>query len=282
MVSSRRPGGTPMRPPSRSSLAVLVLSLTVSASGWSCGPSAPAAPRETGAALRSARRDEARRLPRDVRPIDPATTGSLLVRVRFDGTPPPRRELDVSREPGCLHDEAPLSDALVVDADGGLANAVVEIVRGHEGWEAPDPGDEPTTLTQRGCVFRPHVVALRAGTPLVITNEDELSHNVNLKATRNRSRNAVQAAGGSTTITLDRIERSIPVQCDLHPWMGAWIHVIGHPWFATTDAAGVARIDGLPEGDYEIDVRHETLGGRRVSATVRANAQGEVEVAFEP
>jgi hypothetical protein len=109
------------------------------------------------------------------------------------------------------------------------------------------------------------VLALRVGRPLLIENLDPLVHNVHLRARRNPDSNQVQAAGAAELVyEFHRAELSIPVQCDIHPWMGAWLHVLDNPWFAVSDGAGEARIEGLPAGKYSVELLHEALGRRRV------------------
>jgi len=53
-------------------------------------------------------------------------------------------------------------------------------------------------------------------------------------------------------------ELRIPVACNMHAWMQAFVHVIDHPYFAVTGPDGSFSIKGLPPGDYEVSVAHET------------------------
>ena len=48
------------------------------------------------------------------------------------------------------------------------------------------------------------------------------------------------------------------IDCDvLHTWMSAAIVVSDSPHFAVTDENGGFNIDGLPPGEYELEVWHE-------------------------
>ena len=139
---------------------------------------------------------------------------------------------------------------------------------------------EPLRVEQRGCAWVPHVVAVRAGRGLLVSNDDPVPYNVHLRARRNPSSNSTQAAGAAELrLVLDEPELDVPLVCDLHPWMGAWVHVVDHPWFGVTER-GAARIEGLPAGAYELEVRHETLGKERLEVVVEQGGTAELTVTF--
>ena len=63
-------------------------------------------------------------------------------------------------------------------------------------------------------------------------------------------------------------EGPITIKCDFHPWMTAHFFVMDHPFFAVTNARGVFRIPGLPDGEYTIVAWHEELGEQEKKVTV--------------
>ena len=72
---------------------------------------------------------------------------------------------------------------------------------------------------------------------------------------------------------MTKIKRAgvIHVRCDSgHTWMNAYIVAINHPYYALTDSNGHFKIDGIPPGNYEIEVWHEWLGKHREPITVQA------------
>lgn len=210
--------------------------------------------------------------------INPAETGSLRIIVELAGEPPEPRQLDVGRDPACEHD-GPIFSEFVVARDGRLQGALVRVRSGHERWLPPAPPEEPALLHQEGCIYRPHVLGIQVGTPLLVENDDALVHNVHIRARRNRETNLVQSEGApALRYDFPKPELSIPVQCDLHPWMGAWLHVLEHPWFAVSGEEGIALIEGLPAGDYELELQHEKFGTERVSVTVAAQVETELTV----
>jgi hypothetical protein len=60
----------------------------------------------------------------------------------------------------------------------------------------------------------------------------------------------------------------IPVKCNVHPWMRAYIGVVSHPFFAVTGEDGTYTIKGLPAGTYTLEVWQEKYGTKDVQVTV--------------
>lgn len=217
------------------------------------------------------------------RPIDPATVGRVTGRVLFVGTPPVQKPLAMGTDPACRDHAQPPTTEKVVVTDGGLRDVYVFVARGHEGWIVPEPPAEPVVLSQHGCLYVPHALALQTGQTLLVHNGDPTTHNVNMRAKRNGiSRNATQGQNqADLSFRFERREHAIAFQCDIHPWMKAWLYVQDHPWFAVSGADGSFVIEGLPPGSYTLEARHEELGERRVEVTVPASGTAAVELSFE-
>ena len=60
----------------------------------------------------------------------------------------------------------------------------------------------------------------------------------------------------------------LPVKCNVHPWMKAYIGVQKHPFAAVTGADGTFTIQGLPPGDYTIEAWQEKYGTQDMKVTV--------------
>jgi hypothetical protein len=192
------------------------------------------------------------------RPIDPAATGALEVVVRFTGEVRAPAEIDLTTE--CRHRTTPLQTEALLVHEGLVQNALVYARRGWEGWTLPDPPAQPHVLDQQGCQYLPHVSAMRVGQRLEVKNSDPHAHNVNFRAQKNEPKNPTQSAGSAAVeCAIEYAELGIPVECNIHPWMRAWLCVFEHPFFALTDATGRARIAGLPAGTYDLGLWHETL-----------------------
>ncbi len=72
----------------------------------------------------------------------------------------------------------------------------------------------------------------------------------------------------------------IPVSCNNHPWMQAFINVVPNPFFSVSDADGHFEIKGLPAGTYTVVADHEVLGQQTATVTVGAKQAAAQDFTF--
>jgi hypothetical protein len=70
----------------------------------------------------------------------------------------------------------------------------------------------------------------------------------------------------------------IPVKCNIHSWMHAYIGVLDHPYFSVSGKDGAFEIRKVPPGDYVIEAWQEKLGSQQQKVTILPS--GKVETAF--
>ena len=210
----------------------------------------------------------------------PPTEGSSVSGVvKFEGTPPPPKRINMAQDPLC--GSAPTTtEEVVTDGRGGLENVVVYISDGLSAATFPTP-TEPAVMQQKGCQYHPHVLAMRAGQTLKVINADQTTHNIHPMPNNNREWNVSQPKGVNIERVFAREEISIPVKCNVHPWMHSFIAVINNPFFAVTGEGGSFDIRGLPPGTYTIEAWHEKLGTRMQKITVAAGEAKTVEFVFK-
>ena len=132
-------------------------------------------------------------------------------------------------------------------------------------------------MDQRDETFVPHVLAVTAGSTVDFTNSDRTYHNVFSFSKGNRFDLGRYGRGKSKSVRFDR-PGIVRVFCDIHSHMSAYVLVLGHRFFAVTDAEGRYSIDGVPPGAYSLVAWND--GQVRESRTVTVPETGSVEADF--
>lgn len=213
--------------------------------------------------------------------VDPAIAATISGTVSFTGTAPAGTAIDMSEEPVCAEKHATtpmIMPVRVGDADG-LADVFVYVKEGLGDMTFPIPATA-AVLDQDGCEYRPHVIGVMAGQDLTIRNSDPLLHNINTQPEINRGFNVSQPRAMETSRTFKDAEIMIPVKCDVHGWMGAYIGVTDNPYYAVSSADGAFTISGLPPGTYVIEAWHATLGVSTQTVTVGDAETGTADFSF--
>ena len=216
-------------------------------------------------------------------PVDPATAGRIDVQVRYEGSVPPPKVIDMRSAGQCAdaHSEPVYDQSLMVEG-GGLANAVVWIKDGLQHWVFAPPEDV-VVVDQKGCVYAPHVAAAMVGQAFEFRNSDREAHNVHGRPQLLSGWNFLLShPGASQRLSFDKPEVAVPVGCDIHPWMRAYVAVLENPYFAVTPASGAATLAQVPPGTYVVAAWHETLGTREQSVTLGPSGTATVRLTFAP
>ncbi len=213
-------------------------------------------------------------------PVDAATAGNIAGSVVFEGTAPSMDAIDMSSESVCAakHASTPMIQEVVVNGNGTLANVFVYVKEGLESLQFPTPG--AVLLDQNGCVYLPHVLGVMAGQDITIKNSDGLLHNINASPAEQRGFNTSQPVAMETTRAFGTAEVMVPLRCDVHGWMNAYVGVLDHPYHSVSNGSGAFSLSTLPPGDYVIEAWHETYGTQTQSVTVATGETAEVTFTF--
>jgi len=213
----------------------------------------------------------------------PSATGANVHGiVRFDGHAPAPKPISMSADPVCAkqHPTPVMAQDIMADSKGGLQNAIVFISEGL-GDRTFDAPTQRVVVEQKGCMYTPHVLAVRANQPLQVVNEDATSHNIHPQPTNNREWNKAEPPGTKMEEAFAREEIAIPVKCNLHPWMRSYIAVFKHPYFAVTAKDGSFDLSNLPPGTYTIKAWHEKLGTSTQTITIGGTETKEISFVFK-
>ena len=216
---------------------------------------------------------------------DEANGATVTGKVTLAGTAPVMKTLDMSANAFCVraHSTPQKSEEVQVGANGALKDVFVWIKDGDavtsKTWQVPTTA---VSLDQNGCMYKPHVIGVMAGQNIDIKTSDQTNHNIHPMPTVNQEWNESQAPGSEDKMkSFPRQEVMIPVKCQIHPWMKAYIGVVNHPFFAVTGDDGSYTIKGLPPGTYTLEFWQEKYGPQDQSITVAAKDSKTVDYAFK-
>lgn len=246
-----------------STSAAIFLAATLTLSG--CKSNAPAPTVETTQAA----------------PAPVANAGSISGTIHFNGKPPARVKIDMSMDPACAMTAAENDAEQYIVANGKLANVYLYIKAGAPPSKVP-ANTPPVVLDQKGCRYTPHVTALQQGGSVEFRNSDPTMHNIHTTpGTGEASIDVSQGPMGTAqTRQFQQPEQMLPVRCNNHPWMNAFINVSATPFFAVSAADGSFSISGLPPGSYTLAAVHEKLGEQDIQITVPPSGTAKADFTY--
>jgi plastocyanin len=206
--------------------------------------------------------------------------GDVTGKVTFEGTAPKAAKLQMSADPVCMraHKEPVLGEEVVVNKNGTLKNVLIYVKEGL-GSKKFDAPSTKVSFEQKGCQYTPHVLGIQVGQELEVINDDPTLHNVHSLSKENAQFNVAQPKQGmKLTKKFDKPE-TFKVKCEVHTWMGAYIGVFSHPFFAVSSDDGSFSLKKLPAGDYTIEAWHEKYGTQTFK--VKVSATGEAKADFK-
>ena len=150
--------------------------------------------------------------------------------------------------------------ALSGKVTGGKGASVVYI-EAIAGKTFPAPA-EKIVIDQKGLMFQPHLAAVLVGSTIDFLNSDKVAHNIfwpsvggNKKLTHNLG---TWPSGEKRQFKFDAAG-AVPLLCNVHPEMSAYVIVSPTPYFAVSEADGTYKIANVPDGQYSVTAWHEGM-----------------------
>jgi len=220
--------------------------------------------------------------PANAKRVDESKAGNLAGRVMIEGAVPANAAIKIEADPYCAQQNpnGATFEHFVLN-NGGLENVFVYVKTGLDTYyfEAPN---EPVKLDQQACRYRPHVLGVRVGQKLAISNSDDTVHNVHAMPNANSEWNQGQALKNMVNEKVFAArEVMVPFKCDVHNWMHAYVGVMDHPYFAVTHDGGGFELKNLPAGTYTVEAWHEKLGTLTQSVTLAEKESKTISFTFK-
>jgi len=206
-------------------------------------------------------------------------TYSIAGQVLFTGKAPKLESRPVTiDEYACGHkNKKPIK--FLVGKKGGLKNAVISVELPDKLKKLPTI-DRPATMDQIKCDFAPHILLASAGQQIEIYNTDRILHSFHSYSKINKTINKAHPKSRKILkVKFDHPE-IIQVTCDVHDWMGAWIVVTDHPYYAVSDSKGHFEIEKLPAGNFTLKIWHEILGEKTQNIQLPSAQAQELKIEF--
>jgi plastocyanin len=151
----------------------------------------------------------------------------------------------------------------------GVTGESVVYVEAVPGKTFPAPSQH-IVIDQKGLMFAPHIQAVQQGTTVDFLNSDSVAHNVfwiSISGNKKLGHNlGTWPKGQKQAFKFDN-PGVVPLLCNVHPEMAAYVIVSPTPYFAETDKSGDFKIADVPDGAYTVTAWHE--GAKNKSTPVK-------------
>jgi plastocyanin len=167
-------------------------------------------------------------------------------------------QVDVAGKTG-----APLADAVVYAMP---VNAKVQL--------KPQP---LVNIVQINKTFVPKMTIVQTGTDISFPNKDSIGHDVYSFSPAKTFELKLYSGVPAKPILFDK-SGLVTIGCNIHDQMIAYVMVVDTPYFAKTDAQGVAHLEGLLPGDYDVKAWHYSLADGAPPIMRRISVQSDQNV----
>ncbi len=207
---------------------------------------------------------------------------TIMGTVSYEGPPPHYSRLRLPRACAKQHSGDVTLDNVLIN-NGKLKNVMIKVKSGLTGIKLP-LGNIKSELVfdQIGCIYSPRVGIAQVGQVVRFKNSDPVFHNVKAVTKKNKAFNkAMPTKNSSFTKIFTQAEDHIQAKCSLHPWMGAQLAILDHPYFDVTNSMGQFKIKNVPSGKFIIEAWHEVFGSVTAEIDLTSERQHDLQIIFK-
>jgi len=159
----------------------------------------------------------------------------------------------------------------------GISGPSVVYVDTISGKTFPAPAEHPV-IDQKGLVYQPHITSVLVGTTVDFLNSDSVAHNVfwtSIGGNKKLGHNLGTWPKGEKKSFKFDAPGAVPILCNVHPEMSAYLVVVPTPYFATSDQAGNYKIENVPDGSYTMIAWHEGAKNQSKPVSVSGDTKAD-------
>ena len=127
-------------------------------------------------------------------------------------------------------------------------------------------------LANEDCMLTPQVQAVVAPGTLNVASGDVALHNDRIINVGTGELEGIAPFNDNgEVVPFDKLldkTKQLEITCEQHPWAKAWILVLDHPYYATSERSGAFSLDDVPPGTYLVKAWHPLLGVAEQSVTI--------------
>lgn len=170
--------------------------------------------------------------------------------------------------------------AQTVTPDGAAISDAVVTATPMNAAVVPAKSGTKAVMIQEGKQFIPFVLPVQAGTTVDFPNHDSFRHQVYSFSTAKTFELKLYDSSEVGTVVFDK-PGVVPLGCNIHDNMLAYVYVAPGPHFAATGDTGQVELKNMPAGTYEVAVWHPQQRGEAARQTVAVSDDGTADITFE-
>ena len=145
------------------------------------------------------------------------------------------------------------------------------------GMTFPRPA-QAATVSQKNLRFEPHILAVPVGAKVDFLNGDNVQHNIfwpAISGNKKLGHSLGTWPKGQKRVFEFTTPGIVPLLCNVHPEMAAYVIVTPTPYLAETDELGRFTIASVPDGSYKLTAWHEGYKSQTKAVTVASDVTVE-------
>jgi plastocyanin len=163
-------------------------------------------------------------------------------------------------------------EVAVADGEGKPLERVAVYASAIGGSRSPAHG-ATATMDQHDERFVPHILVVQTGTSVRFPNNDDVSHHVYSFSPTKSFQLGLYKGEVHPPVVFD--EAGIVVLgCNIHDGMLGYIRVVDTPYFALSNEEGIAVLDHVPDGAYDLEVWTPRTRASDLPAARRVDVKG--------